>query len=168
MPFDAPLAAFGVGVAMTCWLFRSVLMIMRGVSPVAPMISLAVSVSSVSGFSKSVVIALYMNSLIVFDIFVVPSSFCFRCAAWEFVKDSSASAIFVRLSVKFIWFVMFWVLAGVWFDACCVLVFCCSVAGVIVSVWFGLFLSCLLVFGLNGLVVREVLGLVSGCHFGLC
>ena len=65
-------------------------MMMSGVSPVAPMISFAVSVSSVSGFSKSVVMALYMNSFIVFDIFVVPSSFCFRWAAWEFVKDSRA------------------------------------------------------------------------------
>ena len=81
MPFDAPLAAFGVGVAMTCWLFRSFLTTTRGVSTVAPMISMAVSISSVLGFLQSVVIALYMNSLIVFDIFVVHSSFCFRCAA---------------------------------------------------------------------------------------
>ena len=136
-------------------------MIMSGVSPVAPMISLAVSVSSVSGFSKSVVIALYMNSFIVFDIFVVPSSFCFRWAAWEFVKDSSAWAIFDRLSVKFIWFAMFWVLVfGCWDVVCWELVFVWFV-GVVVPFWFGLFFPFSLFVGLNGLVVRGVSGFVK-------
>ena len=55
------------------------------------------------------------------------------------MKDLSVSTILVKLSVKFIWFAMFWVLAGVWFDVCWVLAFCCLVAGVVVSVWFGLF-----------------------------
>ena len=81
------------------------------------------------------------------------------------MKELSACTIFVKLSVKLIWIAMFWVLAWVWFGVCWVLAFCCSVVGVVVPVWFGLvwfglFLSCLLAAGLNGLVVR------GGSEFG--